>query len=222
MERQIIAKRIKDIQNDITRLNNTLYAMDTTDIQRYPDNYEILSTDAALRSEKIACQLRHLIYSSTNIPKEKYLNSAGVIHGIKIEHKNGIIEITLPCLLPKRKQRQNTEFLLDPLYFTLKNYADKNPLPKFRHCVVCFSHIYNKELPKRRIRDYDNLELKQILDIVSTFIMVDDSGLFCDAYNTTEFGDSDCTIISIMEKEKFPDWLSARQNNVESITDFSE
>ena len=208
--------------SDISRLSNALYALDTTDIQRYPDNYEILSTDAALRGEKIACQLRHLIYSSTNIPKEKYLNSAGVIHGIKIEHENGIMEIILPCLLPKRKHRQNTEFLHDPLYFTLKSYADKNVIPKFRHCVVCFSHIYNKELPKRRIRDYDNLELKQILDVVSTFIMVDDSGLLCDAYNTTELGDADCTIISVMDKDKFPEWLAARKNRVESITDFSE
>ena len=51
--------------------------MDTTDIQRYPDNYEVLSTDAALRAEKIACRLRHLIYSSTTIHKGDYLTSAG-------------------------------------------------------------------------------------------------------------------------------------------------
>ena len=222
MERKVITSRIADIMRDISRLNNTLYAMDTTDIQRYPDNYEILSTDAALRGEKIACQLRHLIYSSTNITKEKYLNSAGVIHRIEIKHENGIIEITLPCLLPKRKQRKNSEFLLDPLYFTLNSYSDKNPMPKFRHCVVCFSHIYNKELPDRRIRDYDNLELKQILDAVSTYIMVDDSGLLCDAYNTTELGDSDCTVISVMDKDKFSGWLAERQKNMESIKDFSD
>jgi hypothetical protein len=52
--------------------------------------------------------------------------------------------------------------------------------------------------------------------------MVDDSGLLCDAYNTTKLGDSDCTILSIMEKEKFPNWLAARQNNIESIMDFNE
>ena len=221
MEKQIITKRIGAIMSDISRLSNALYALDTTDIQRYPDNYEILSTDAALRGEKIACQLRHLIYSGTSIPKETYLKSAGVIHGIKIEQANGIMEITIPCLLPKRKQRQGTEFLLDPLYFALNSYADKNSVPKFRHCVVCFSHIYNKELPTRRIRDYDNIELKQILDIVSTYIMVDDSELLCDAYNTTELGDTDCTVISVMDKDRFPDWLAARQKSIESITDFS-
>lgn len=207
---------------DISRLSNALYAMDTTDIQRYPDNYELLSTDAALRGEKIACRLRHLLYASTSTPKSDYLLSAGAVHGIQIKNESGILEILLPCLLPKRKQRQSSEFLIDPLYYTLSRYTDDTELPKFRHCVVCFSHIYNRELPDRRIRDYDNLELKQILDVVSAFVMVDDTGLLCDAYNTTLLGDTDCTAISIMDKDSFPDWLAARKNSMESITDFSE
>lgn len=220
MERKIISKRIGEILDDISRLSNALYAMDTTDIQRYPDNYEILSTDAALRSEKIACRLRHLIYASTSIKKSEYLNSAGVIHGIQIECQNGNMEITLPCLLPKRKQWQSTEFLLDPLFFTLSQYADSNTIPKYRHCVVCFSHVYDRSLSTRRIRDYDNLELKQILDVISTFVMVDDGGLLCDAYNTTELGETDCTRVSIMDKDSFPGWLAERENRLESIKDF--
>jgi hypothetical protein len=222
MERQTITKRIGEILSDVARLSNALYAMDTTDIQRYPDNYEILSTDAALRGEKIACSLRHLLYGSTTIAKKEYLNSAGVIHGIEIKNTHGIVEITLPNLLPKRKQRHSSEFLLDPLYFTLDRYADSNPLPKFRHCVVCFSHVYNRELPERRVRDYDNMELKQILDVVSTFVMTDDGGILCDAYNTTELGDTDSTVISVMDKDRFPEWLEARKKSMESIRDFSE
>jgi len=222
MERKIITKRIGEIMNDISRLSNTLYALDTTDIQRYPDNYEILSTDAALRGEKIACRLRHLVYAGTSIKKEDYLNSAGIMHGIEIKYENEIMEITFPCLLPKRKQRQSSEFLFDPFFFTLSRYADKNPIPKYQHCIVCFSHIYNRELPSRRIRDYDNLEMKQILDAISTFIMADDSGLLCDAYNTTELGEMDCTRVSIMDKTSFPYWLEVRKNNMESITDFNE
>ena len=62
MDRKLISRRIGSILDDISRLSNALYAMDTTDIQRYPDNYETLSTDAALRAERIACRLRHLIY----------------------------------------------------------------------------------------------------------------------------------------------------------------
>ena len=174
MERKIISHRIGSILDDISRLSNALYAMDTTDIQRYPDNYEVLSTDAALRAEKIACRLRHLIYSSTTIRKGDYLTSAGIVHGIEVVYEDGVLEVTLPGLLPKRKQRQNTEFLLDPFYFSLEQYAKEHPMPHFSDCVVCFTQVYDQCLPTRRIRDYDNLEEKQLLDVLSTFVMADD------------------------------------------------
>lgn len=114
MNRAIISQRITSILAEIERLNNALYAMNTTDIQRYPDNYEVLSTDAALRAERITCRLRHLIYATTSIKKEEYLRSAETMQGIEISENDGILEIKLPCLLPKRRQRQSTEFLLDP------------------------------------------------------------------------------------------------------------
>ena len=92
-------------------------------------------------------------------------------------------------------------------------------MPEMQHCVVCFCHVYDKALPERRIRDYDNLELKQYLDVATSFILPDDSGLLCDAYNTTELGQQDCTRITIMDSKRFPDWLDARQNALQSITD---
>jgi hypothetical protein len=220
LERNIISRRISQILDEISRLSNALYALDNTDIEKYPDNYEMLSTDAALRSELITCRLRHLIYASTNVKKPEYLTSAGVVQGINIHNENGILEITLPCLLPKRRQKQNTEFLIDPVYFTLSQYADSHAIPKFQHCVVCFSHIYSQELSQRRVRDYDNLELKQLLDVISAFIMQDDTGLLCDAYNTTEIGEYDCTRISVMNKDQFSGWLSERENRLKSISDF--
>ena len=86
--------------------------------------------------------------------------------------------------------------------------------------MVCFSHIYSAEFPKQNVRDYDNLELKQLLDVIATFIMEDDTGLLVDAYNTTEIGIADCTRISIMEKERFSDWLKKRENSLKTISDF--
>lgn len=220
MDKKILSQRIASIQAEIGRLNSALYAISTTDLQRYPDNYEVLSTDAALRCERIACRLRHLIYSSTSIKKEEYLTSAAVMQGVEISYEDSLLEITLPCLLPKRQKRQSSEFLIDPIYAALNQYAKSYPLPQFQHCVVCFSHVYCHEQPDRRVRDYDNLELKQLLDVVSSFIMVDDSGLLCDAYNTTELGETDCTKIFIMPPDRFPRWLEQRQNHLKSISDF--
>lgn len=219
VDRATLSQRIESILNEITRLSNTLYAMDNTNIQRHSDSYEILSTEAALRGEVIACRLRHLIYETTTIRKAEYLTSAGVMQGISVIEKDGILEITLPCLLPKKSKKHSCEYLTDPIYYTLSKYAQTHTLPKFRHCVVCFSHIYSRELSPNRVRDYDNLELKQLLDAIATFVMEDDTGLLCDAYNTTDIGDSDCTRVSVMDKERFQGWLSDRENRLRSISD---
>ena len=220
MDRQTLNKRIVGIQNEVEKLIRTLRALEHTDLSQYPENYEMLSTDAALRSELITCRLRHLIYNSTNVKKAEYLASAGIVQGIEIKCEDDILEITLPCLLPKKKQRKSTEFLIDPLYFTLSSYVRNHIVPRFNECVVCFSHIYDKNLSIRRVRDYDNLELKQILDVVCAFVMEDDTGLLCDAYNTTELGDSDCTRITIMGKERLSEWLEKRKSSIKSISDF--
>ena len=64
MDRTTLNTRLERIQNEISKLVNTLYALNLTDSDTYPQNYEELSTDAALRAEKIACTLRNLIYSA--------------------------------------------------------------------------------------------------------------------------------------------------------------
>lgn len=129
MDRATLSQRIESILNEITRLSNTLYAMDNTNIQRHSDNYEMLSTEAALRGEVIACRLRHLIYETTTIRKAEYLTSAGVMQGISVIEKDGILEITLPCLLPKKSKKHSCEYLTDPIYYTLSKYAQTHTLP---------------------------------------------------------------------------------------------
>ena len=210
MTRSIISQRITSILDDIQRLNSALYAMNSTDIQRYPDNYEVLSTDAALRAETITCRLRHLLYASTNVKKSEYLASAAAMQGIDIQHRGGIFEITLPCLLPKRRQSQSTEYLIDPLTAALEQYVKSHTVRRFRRCVVCFSHAYCRDLPERRVRDYDNLEVKQYLDAVAAWLLIDDGGLFCDVHHTTELGEADCTRMFIMDTSRFPEWLAER------------
>ena len=177
MNRAILSQRISSILDDIQRLNNALYAMNTTDIQRYPDNYEVMSTDAALRAEQITCRLRHLIYATTRIKKSEYLTSAAAMQGIDIQQRGGVVEITLPSLLPKRKRGQSSEFLLDTFNAAMEQYAKSNLLPRYRHCVICFALVYCKDLPDRRVKDYDNLELKQLLDVAAAYLLEDDEGV---------------------------------------------
>ena len=58
MNRALLSKRTSSLLAEVSRLSNALCAMNTMDLQRYLENYELLSTDAALRAEQIACRMR--------------------------------------------------------------------------------------------------------------------------------------------------------------------
>lgn len=57
MDRKLISRRIGSILDDISRLSNALYAMDTTDIQRYPDNYSKHPESSKLRDCKASAHI---------------------------------------------------------------------------------------------------------------------------------------------------------------------
>lgn len=52
---------------------------------------------------KLPAGCGHLIYSSTTIRKGDYLTSAGIVHGIEVVYEDGVLEVTLPGLLPKQQ-----------------------------------------------------------------------------------------------------------------------
>ena len=220
MDRFTLSSRLSRIEEEIPKLSNTISAIKITDTGTYGKNYEELSMDAAQRAERIACSLRNLIFAANLIPKPVLMVAVSKEHGITITHSTYRVVITLPGLMPKRTKRINTTFLTDPLHASLDAYTKEHTLPHFTECVVCFSHIFDRNLSARRVRDYDNLECKQLLDTVATFLMTDDSGLFCDAYHTTELGDKDCTMLTIMEKRAFPDWLKDLETQGNLISDF--
>lgn len=220
MDRFTLSSRLSRIEEEIPKLTNTISAMKITDTGTYGKNYEELSLDAAQRAERIACSLRNLIFATNLVSKPVLMDTVAKAHGITITHSSDRVVITLPGLMPKRTKRINTTFLTDPLHASLDTYTREHTLPHFTDCVVCFSHIFDRSLSTRRIRDYDNLECKQLLDTVASFLMTDDSGLFCDAYHTTELGSKDCTILTIMEKSAFPEWLKELEEQGNLISDF--
>ena len=202
-------KRIDRAEEEAMQLLSSLYLM--AGAGNDPDVYGKFSLEAALRAEKLACSLRHLVYDTTEVKKREYLPLAGDAQGIEIRMQGGMFQIRIPRLLPKRRNRKSVEYLLDPLQGCLEAYAEKNGYPKYRECVICIIHTYSRENPVSRIYDYDNLEWKQVLDVLASFLLVDDSGLLCDVYHTTESGAQDETRIILMEKIMFPDWLKSRK-----------
>ncbi len=221
MNTTIIFQRLQGVEDEMNKLNNILFALKTTDIQKYGANYEELSTDAALRAERIACQLRNLVYITDFTGKSTYMKLAADAQGIHISLEDEILSIRLPGLLPKRKVRTNTAFLHEPLNYALQEYLKCHSLALYKDCVVCFSQIYDRALSLGRIRDYDNLEFKQILDTIAAYVLLDDTGLFCDSFHMTELGEHDHTVVYIMEKSVFPEWIKSHKNKIKTISEIS-
>lgn len=222
MEENEFNKRISQIQDDVIRLNNAAVAMGAYNFRRYPDNFLEFSLDTAVRAERLACKLRHLIGAYGTIKTEVLMEKVAEAQGIEISEENGMIIVSIPRLLPKWKHSRSGEFLNQPLYWAMDKYCREHDVAKFTECAVCFVHIYDQTLSLERIRDYDNLEMKHILDTIATFLMADDSGILCDAYHTTEYGDVDCTRIYIMPQQSLPAFISERKSYPKSISNFGD
>ena len=222
MIREGINGRITSISGDVHRLLQDMVAMQIMNINDNPCKYGEFSQQTALSAEGIALRLRRLVFDITNHTKTDYLYDAAINLGIAVCEENGIVEITVPCLIPKRSKRAAT-FISEPLFAILCKFtSDKQPpFALFNHCVICITHVYDRTLPiKGRIRDHDNIELKGIIDAINTFLLTDDSGNLCDIFSTSEFGETDMTHIAIMEKNMFPVWILRHENTPKTISHF--
>jgi len=210
MDRQVLTRKIMRIGDEIRRLEQDLTALQSVDLVAYPDNYNSLSQQIASNGEFISRKLRELIYSTTNSSWPEIMEHAADALDIDVAcGTNGLVEITFPCLIPKRTKKP-TDFITAPLAAVLERFVSElePPLERFKHCVICITHVYDETLYcNARKRDHDNIELKGIIDVINSFLLIDDSGNLCDIYQTSEFADVDHTRISIVKKDMFLEWI---------------
>ena len=175
-----------------------------------PIQFFEVAKNTALLSERSTAQLRNFLFTLCGgMPQDYYLQAAGM-QGIRVDVTDGILSVRLPALLPKKTRTEGFKFLQPALHTALQHYFNQQGFPHFHECAVCIEHIYDSCLPIKAVRDYDNLEMKEVLDIIALYCMTDDTGALCDQFQTTRFSDSSCTIISVMQKEKFSAWLDMK------------
>lgn len=204
MEKQVLYYMIKSGHGKVQRLGKDLESLLHTLMQN-PQLYADAALKAAIDSEHLTRHLRRLIYSASASSRQEYLLRAACSLDISATiDRDGSVTITLPLLLPRRKT-VGAKFIADTLSTALNIFVKEHPqVLRFGECTICVTHIYDKALgTKGRIRDYDNLEQKEIFDVINLYLLEDDSGELCNHYYTTKLGDEDATIISIMENRLF-------------------
>lgn len=210
MNTDTLSTRIRLEQRALIDINKKLYKLEH--LLPAPASEQFIETakSAALLSERSTAQLRNFLFTVCGgMPLDYYLQAAEM-QGIRVDMTDGILSVRLPALLPKKTRTEGFKFLQPALHAVLKQYAEQQNLPHFHECTVCVEHIYDRCLSVKAVRDYDNLEMKEVLDIIVLYCMADDTGALCDQFQTTRFADSSCTIISVMQKESFSAWLDMK------------
>lgn len=210
MNTDTLLTRIRLEQRALIDINKKLYELEHLLPAPAPEQFIETAKSAALLSERSTAQLRNFLFTICDgMPQDYYLQAAEM-QDIRVNVDDGILSVRLPALLPKKTRTEGFKFLQPTLHATLKRYSEQQNIPHFHECTVYIEHIYDRCLPIKAVRDYDNLEMKEILDIIALYCMTDDTGALCDQFQTTRFADSSCTIISVMQKEKFSAWLDMK------------
>ena len=204
MNPDVLLNRIRLEQRGLIDIHKKLYEMEHLLPAPDPMQFAKTAESAALLSEKSTARLRNMFFSVSNEPPIYYYPKAAEVQGIRVWASDNYLRVLLPALLPDKKKRDGCKFLLLPLQAAL---VQSGPLPHFSDCVICVEHIYDHNLPIKAVRDYDNLEVKHILDMAAAFLMTDDSGALCDIYHTTAYGKQDGTLLYIMEQGQLPDFI---------------
>ena len=210
MNTDTLLTRIRLEQRALIDINKKLYELEHLLPAPAPEQFIETAKSAALLSERSTAQLRNFLFTLCGgMPQDYYLQAAEM-QGIQISVEDGILSVRLPALLPKKTRTEGFKFLQPALHALLKQCAEQQNLPHFHECAICIEHIYDRSLPIKAVRDYDNLETKEVLDIIALYCMTDDTGALCDQFQTTRFSTSSCIIISVMQKEKFSAWLDMK------------
>lgn len=163
---------------------------------------------AVQEAEKTAIHLRQ--YASVALRSSVWNSPAEVIPTVAASVEitgEGWLMISLPVMLPHRGEKNPARFLDEPLRTAIRAYFQDKPFPKFQTCVLVYEQTYDAAYPRRRVTDYDNLELKHCQDILEAAFLTNDSALLCSAFLCSRVGKAPGTKIWILTPEQFTKWL---------------
>lgn len=199
-------KTIEDMTGSLIRQSCDLLAtvrkINETDYNSEVKNFEYLTDRLEILSEKFACSVRDFARNTFVANRYEVMDKASEMQGIEVRKDGNAVIVDLPFLLPRKKGKEH-KFIGDPLWYKLEEISKAEDLKVRDKAVICIIHTYDNVNKKARCYDYDNLESKKILDIITLFTLTDDAPEYCDVYQTVQLSDRDKTRILIMPIDEF-------------------
>ena len=163
---------------------------------------ELLATTMNL--ELLCRNARRLLLQTSIVDKEAMIAQSCNILDIYVEERDGVVRITLPTLPLKKPDNANCAFITDPLMWCLQKYHEEHPPHKFDSARISIYHCYPQDTPVRMVRDYDNVEVKKIIDILALYYLHDDNMGCCEVLHSSRFSENCRTEITISSRSKNP------------------
>ena len=151
----------------------------------------------AMQMEKLTNQTRIATVMDADIDRRHYIASVRDELNITVRDLNGRIGISMPYLLPKNRSVDSENYIIEPLVCALQGYIEKHHPEKIRHALVIIRSVYTDD-NKKLLRDNDNIEIRHVINIISTMLLVDDNML--DILLCSRVGKTTHTEIIISEK----------------------
>lgn len=207
MSKISIQKKLIECNSELSDMQQQLYQLKELDVDNNFPEYKEMAMKVARNSEKFTCKIRELVAETLFVKKRDLLFDLSKTQGITITDEECWVKIVMPFLLPKKKITQNCKFITEPLSYALRTYIEDTGRLRFSNSVICFRNIYKKDSDSGLIRDHDNIETKSVIDVITDYMLIDDTGRLCSNFYTTSLGDTDLTEIFILSKKDFLKWL---------------
>ena len=186
------------------RLNTLIKSLDETKrmaMSMYQENNETEFRrhylDLAMQMEKLTNQTRIATVMDADIDRRHYIATVKDELNITVRDLNGRIGISMPYLLPKNRSVDSENYIIEPLVCALQGFIEKHHPEKIRHALVIIRSVYTDD-NKKLLRDNDNIEIRHVINIISTMLLVDDNML--DILLCSRVGKTAHTEIIISEK----------------------
>lgn len=110
-----IYQRLEKLEGELAKLTNTVYALKVTDIQNYDKNFEELSVSAALRAERIACQMRNLVCPALSPIKQLIFPKRQMHRECGLRNSRGFSPLRFPDCFRNEESTQTLHFSMNRL-----------------------------------------------------------------------------------------------------------
>ena len=154
-----------------------------------------------IKGESLANNLRQMLLQYSVVTPEFHKEEISRRNGYLVYREGEDTVIELPQLPLRQHRNVNCRYIIDPLLYSLEQYIRETGHPGYDYCTIKITHVFPKDATLRQIHDYDNLEVKKVLDAISLYLLVDDNIKRCHVYHMSAVGDESWTQIRICPME---------------------